>query len=182
MAEDAELARQAAAGDSRAAGEIYDRYAPLLRAILFDATGSLAETDELLQKVFLRALSGLGQLRRGELLCGWLAGIARREGIEYRRQMARQRRRFAPLTDELAHSDQDPAGDPTSRDMAERVRQAVRDLPERERMAVHIHYLCGEPAEAVRQILGLSPSGFYKLLERARERLRVQLLKTEERR
>jgi RNA polymerase sigma-70 factor (ECF subfamily) len=55
-------------------------------------------------------------------------------------------------------------------------------LPERERMAVHIHYLCGEPAEVARHALGLSQSGFYKLLERARGRLRARLLELEKRR
>jgi RNA polymerase sigma-70 factor, ECF subfamily len=174
MADDADLARRAAAGEQSAAGEIYDRYAPLVRAIALDATGSLAEANDLVQEVFLRALSRLGQLRRPELLCGWLVGIARREGIEYRRQSARRRRRFTPLNSEPAQADEAPLDDAT-----EPVRQAVSELPERERIAVHIHYLCGEPAEAARQSLGLSASGFYKLLERARGRLRAQLVKFE---
>ena len=47
MTDDAELARKAAGGDQDAAGEIYDRYAPLVRAILLDAAGSLAEANDL---------------------------------------------------------------------------------------------------------------------------------------
>ena len=43
MADDADLATRAAAGDRDAAGEIYDRYAPLVRAILLDITGSWTE-------------------------------------------------------------------------------------------------------------------------------------------
>ena len=174
MADDADLARRAAAGEQGAAGEIYDRYAPLVRAIVLDATGSLTEANDLVQEVFLRALSRLGQLRRPELLCGWLVGIARREGMEYRRQSARRRRRFTSLTSEPAQ-----ANEAAFHDTTELVRQAISELPERERIAVHIHYLCGEPAEAARQALRLSPSGFYKLLERARGRLRAQLLKME---
>jgi RNA polymerase sigma-70 factor, ECF subfamily len=176
MADDAELVRRATAGGRDAAGEIYDRYAPLVRAITLDATGLTAEASDLVQEVFLRALSRLGQLRQGELLCGWLVGIARRQGAEYRRRMARQRRRFAPLIDEPAHVDDEAAAH-----AIELVRQAIRQLPERERIAIHIHYLCGEPAEAARAALGFSPSGFYKLLERARARLRAQLLKMERR-
>ena len=57
MADDAELAARAAGGERQAVGEIYDRYAPLVRAILFDATGSLDEANDLVQEVFLRALS-----------------------------------------------------------------------------------------------------------------------------
>lgn len=174
MEEDAELARRAARGDREAAGEIYDRYAPLVRAILLDATGSLAEANELVQQVFLRALGALGQLRQPEGLCGWLVGIARREGAEYRRQAARRRKRFAPLVDEPPQRACDPPPE-----VIDEVRRAVRQLPERERIAVHVHYLCGEPVESARGALGLSPSGFYKLLERARQRLRAKLLKTE---
>ena len=177
MAEDSELATRAAGGDRQAAGEIYDRYAPLVRGILLDATGSLADADELVQQVFLRALSALDQLRQPESLCGWLVGIARREGAEYRRQAARRRKRFEPLVDEPPQVATDPATE-----TIDAVRRAVSELPERERMAVHIHYLCGEPVEAARGALGLSPSGFYKLLERARARLRASLLKKEEKR
>jgi len=176
MASDAELAKRAAAGDREVAGQIYDRYAPLVRAILLDATGSLPEANDLVQEVFLRALSRLGQLRRPERLCAWLIGIARRQGTDYRRQAGR-RRGFAPLVGDVA-----AVADTTSNDTVDLVRQAISELPERERIAIHIHYLCGEPADVAREALGLSASGFYKLLERARSRLRVRLFKVEQRR
>jgi DNA-directed RNA polymerase specialized sigma24 family protein len=54
MASDAELAKRAAGGDQTAAGEIYDRYAPLVRAVLLDAVSS-QEANDLVQEVFLRA-------------------------------------------------------------------------------------------------------------------------------
>lgn len=177
MVGDAELVQRAAAGDREAAGQIYDRHAPLVRAVLQDATGSLAEANDLLQSVFLRALGRLKQLRRGDYLCGWLLGIARREAVDYRRRMARQRNRVAPLVE-----DPPERFDEAAHETVQAVRDAISLLPERERLAVHIHYLCEAPVEVARQTLGLSPAGFYKLLERARERLRARLVKTEERR
>lgn len=174
MTDDADLARKAAAGDQDAAGEIYDRYVPLVRAILIDATGSLAEANDLVQEVFVRALGRLWQLKQPELLCAWLVGIARRQGAEFRRSKARERRRFSSLAD-----DPPQVRTATSSDDIDFVRQAIRELPERERLAIHIHYLCGESADVARSAMGLSPSGFYKLLDRARERLRSMLLKLE---
>jgi RNA polymerase sigma-70 factor (ECF subfamily) len=174
MTNDADLARRAAVGDREAAGEIYDRYAPLVRALLLDATGSLPEANELVQEVFLRALSRLGQLRRPDRLCAWLIGIARSQGIEYRRQAGRRRRRFLPLVDEAVS-----AVEQGTNETIELVRAAVRELPERERLAIHIRYLCDEPAAAAHRAIGLSPSGFYKLLERARRRLRARLIQVE---
>jgi RNA polymerase sigma-70 factor (ECF subfamily) len=126
------------------------------------------------QQVFVRALAALAQLRKSESLCGWLVGIARREGAEYRRTAARRRGRFTPLVDEPRQPVVDSPGD-----TIDEVRRAVSRLPERERIAVHIHYLCGQPVERAREALGLSPSGFYKLLERARARLRASLLAPE---
>ncbi|HXY36211.1 MAG TPA: RNA polymerase sigma factor [Planctomycetaceae bacterium] len=177
MEDDAELTRRILAGDREATGLLYDRYAPLVRAVLLDATGSLPDADELLQEVFVRGITRLGQLRRPERVGAWLIAIARRQGKGFRRQSVRRRQRFTPFTDHPA-----PGTVTAVRDTASLVREAVRELPERERMAVHIHYLCGEPAEVARRALGLSQSGFYKLLERARRRLRARLLETEEHR
>jgi RNA polymerase sigma-70 factor, ECF subfamily len=177
MSDDAKLAKRAAAGDREAAGEIYDRYAPLVRAILLDATGSLPEANDLVQEVFLRAFSRLGQLKQPERLSAWLVGISHRQGSEYRRQAGRRRRWFVPLVAETA-----AAVETEPNDMLEQVREAIRELPERERLAIHIRYLCDEPAETGREAMGLSPSGFYKLLDRARRRLRARLIQMEKRR
>ena len=171
MEDDAELAKRILGGDREAAGEVYDRYAPLVRTVLLDATGSLPEADELVQEVFVRGLTRLAQLRRPERLGAWLIGIARNEGKEFRRQAGRQRQHFTTLVDHAAPKTQAAVSDTVSL-----IRETVRELPERERMAVHIHYLCGEPAQVARHTLGLSQSGFYKLLERARGRLRARLL------
>jgi RNA polymerase sigma-70 factor, ECF subfamily len=172
MEDDAALTRRILAGDREAAGAIYDRYAPLVRAVLLDATGSLPDADELLQEVFVRGLTQLGQLRRPDRVGAWLIAIARRQGKDFRRRSGRQRQRLTTFTDH-------PAPATAVSDSAALVREAVRELPERERMAVHIHYLCGESAETARQALGLSQSGFYKLLDRARCRLRARLLELE---
>lgn len=174
MEDDAELANRILAGDRESAGEIYDRYAPVVRAVLLDATGSLPEADELVQEVFVRGLTQLAQLRRREKIGAWLIGIARREGKEFQRQAGRRRKRFTTLGDHPA-----PCTQAVLNDTVSLVREAVRELPQRERIAVHIHYLCGEPAQVARHALGLSQSGFYKLLERARGRLRARLLELE---
>jgi RNA polymerase sigma-70 factor (ECF subfamily) len=47
----------------------------------------------------------------------------------------------------------------------------ITTLPEKERMVLHTFYLQGNSAENVRRIMGMSRSGFYRVLERARKRL-----------
>lgn len=52
---------------------------------------------------------------------------------------------------------------------------ALDGLADEERLAIHLHYLEHDPVAAARESLGLSRSGFYKLLARARNRLAEQL-------
>ena len=45
------------------------------------------------------------------------------------------------------------------------------ELPDDERLALHLYYLESDPIAAASECLGVSRSGFYKLLTRGRERL-----------
>ena len=55
--EDAIVVRAVLGGDRSAYGELYDRYGQLIRAICFDTTRDVIETQDLSQEVFLRAFS-----------------------------------------------------------------------------------------------------------------------------
>ena len=66
---------------------------------------------------------------------------------------------------------------PTSLEEADRAEQlsrltgALRTLADDERLAIHLHYLEDDAPQAAASALGLSRSGYYKLLVRARRRL-----------
>jgi len=60
---------------------------------------------------------------------------------------------------------------PSNEGQIERLREMITTLPEKERLALHTFYLQGSSAEAARRTMGLSRSGFYRVLERARKRL-----------
>ena len=49
--------------------------------------------------------------------------------------------------------------------------KALDQLPDRERLALHLYYLETDPVAAATSALGLSRSAYYKLLARAREQL-----------
>ena len=70
------------------------------------------------------------------------------------------------------------APDPIDRaDQLDRLSSAIESLPDDERLAIHIFYLDGDPVTAAASALGLSRSGFYKLLARARQKLAYQMRK-----
>lgn len=151
---------------------VYDRYARLIRSICFDTTRDVTHAEDLTQEVFLRAYTRIGQLRRPERIARWLAAIARNACRDWLRQRGRDRHQYCDAVPDTASNEPRDV----QAEEVDALRMAVCELPEKERLALHVYYLCEEPAEVARAMLGMSSSGFYKLIDRARRRL-ARLLK-----
>jgi RNA polymerase sigma-70 factor (ECF subfamily) len=176
QATDDSLVRAVLNGDRTAFAQLYDRYAPLIRAICAETTGNLADAQDLAQEVFLRAYERLDELRQPERFGAWLVSFARRIGFEWCRSQGRERRKLRELTTH-GHGNTSPEYD---REALELLQLAIAQLPEKERMAVHLFYLQEQHSEEARSVLGLSRSGFYRALERARSRLKSILCRNKE--
>ena len=174
MEHDAELVRRATAGDASAFGVLYDRYARVIRAVCFETTGDVSAAQDLAQEVFLRAYAKLRSLRKRERFGPWTASIARFVCREWRRARKRDRHEFV-----VGFPESGVRMDDGDSEAAGRVWAALARLPQQERLALHLFYLSGESASAARDALGLSHSGFYKVLNRAKERL-AMLLRSEQ--
>lgn len=175
MASDRELIQAVFAGENTAYEKLYDRYAPLVRAICYDTTRNLTDAQDLAQDVFMRAYEKLGHLRDRDRFGKWLVGIARLRCKEWRRQRAQGRDKHVGLDDaELA------TANPSNDDRIEQLREMITALPEKERLALHTFYLQGSSADNARRIMGLSRSGFYRVLERARKRLEQLIIQEQE--
>jgi RNA polymerase sigma-70 factor (ECF subfamily) len=169
---------------------IYDRHGPVVRALCRQNSPSDADADDALQETFLRAYRMLDRLTDPDGLRSWLYAIARLVCSE-RRRAARRR-----ATHERAAAEENglmpgephtstgrpsPDGRASPRDAAdrreqlERLGRALDGLPDNERLALHLYYLEADPVTAASVALGVSRSGFYKLLSRARERLSALL-------
>ncbi|MHC4178977.1 MAG: RNA polymerase sigma factor [Planctomycetota bacterium] len=165
--DDAKAVQAVLAGDKSAYGELYERYARLVRAICFDTTGDLIQAQDLSQEVFHRAYRRLAELRDPGRFGNWLVGIARLVCKEWKRARSRDRHRYFGL---------DPAAAPAAASVAEndhfeQLHKAILSLRKKERLAVQAFYLQGQSVERARAVLGLSRSGFYRVLQCARERL-----------
>jgi len=170
-----ELVRAVIAGDKAAYGILYDRFAPIVRAVCHDYTRNLADAQDLAQDVFLRAYQRLGELRKPGSFGPWLIGVARRRCLEWRRQKVRRQRKHGMLqTGPVAAEGIGEHGENGQ------LLRLVAALGEDERLALHAFYLQDKSAEEARRIMGLSRSGFYKLLDRARTKLRRQLEQDQE--
>jgi len=172
---DRKLIQAVFAGEKAAYEKLYDCYAPLVRAICYDTTRNLTDAQDLAQDVFMRAYEKLGHLRDPDRFGKWVVGIARLRCREWRRQRLRSRDKHVGLDDaELA------IANPSNDDRIEQLREMITTLPEKERLALHTFYLQGKSADNARRIMGLSRSGFYRVLERARKRLEHLLVQEQE--
>ncbi len=175
MPSDKTLIQAVFAGEKSAYEKLYDRYGPLVRAICYDTTRNLTDAQDLAQDVFMRAYEKLGRLRDRDRFGKWVVGIARLRCKEWRRQRSQGRDKHVGLDDAgLA------IANPSNDDRIEQLREMITVLPEKERLALHTFYLQGKSADNARRIMGLSRSGFYRLLGRARKKLERLLVKERE--
>lgn len=169
-------------GDRSAFAELYDRRARLIRAVCYDQTHDAQAAVELTQEVFLRAYRDLRRLHDPDKFASWLVGIARQVCREWRRKRGREKRAMAGLSDRVSLAPA-CANPPDERLMD--LREAIAgdpvpggrrpSLTEQERLALHAFYLQSRDVEEARGVLGLSRSGFYRVLSSACERLRTIL-------
>lgn len=131
-------------------------------------TRSRADTEDVYQDVFLRLLDSDTAFESPEHLKAWLLRVT----VNRCRDLARSgwKRRTVALDpewdapDAAAHDDEDAA-----------VWDAVGQLPEQQRTAVHLHYVEGYSTEEIASALDCRPATARTWLFRARARIRELL-------
>lgn len=149
-----------------------DRVAALVRRLL----GWRDDIEDVVQDVFVSVWTSLPRFRRESQVATWLFRIAVNECRRHRRRRVRWLRfwqRQGPpepgvIGNAAAHS-------ATQRETCERIRAAVRRLPQRYREVVVLRYLEGLPVTDIAQILNLERNGVEVRLTRARARLKESL-------
>lgn len=162
--DDATLVGKILAGETELFGELYDRYARLVRAICFDTTRRIDSAQDLAQEVFLRAYQKLNRLNDPESFGPWVTAMARNICREYRRSKARDRHVNVGLDPQQAVEPERYHKD----ERIERLTEAIDRLSEKEKLALRAYYLQGQDIDEAQRLLGMSRSSFYRLLERAR--------------
>jgi len=181
--DDASDVAAALRGEDVAFARLYDRHAAIVLAVCRRSTpgslGDAAEADDALQETFIRAHRQLATLDAPHRFRSWLLGIARHVCSERRRASGRRRRHeetaMTMRTTEAEGRRRDADEVVASAEALDRLGAALDHLPEAERLAIHLYYLDSDPVRAANDELGLSRSGFYKLLGRARDHLRALL-------
>ncbi len=176
---DAELVALSRSGQTEAFGQLYDRYAPLVRAVCHGETLDHALVADLAQETFLRAYHGLERLREPERFGAWAAGIARQVARERRRALRRDRHEFIDGNAMLVTAENGAVEAIDAADESRWILERVAELDEREQLAIHAFYLDGRDVRQAAELLGLSRSGTYALLTRALARLAERVREAE---
>src|SRR5262245_59606905 len=137
----AELVAATLSGDREAFGQLYDRYAPVVRVVVAGVSGDWPEVDDMVQECFLRGYRKLTKLRQPQQFVPWISGIARRVGRERRRSLRRDRHEYREPAAWENEASADIAPVAPDREQFDLVMRRLAELPERERIAVHAFFV-----------------------------------------
>ncbi|HKQ56648.1 MAG TPA: sigma-70 family RNA polymerase sigma factor [Candidatus Eisenbacteria bacterium] len=163
------------AGDTKALEELYDRYSPMLYAVVLRIVGRVADAEEVLQDSWVQAWrrAATWDPARGNA-AAWLLTLARSRAIDRIRSVtARQRAETAaPVPDPLTVADE-PAASAAQRQSRERMAAALGSLTPSQREVIELAYFGGlsqtEIAARVGAPLGTVKSWTRQGLMRLRE-------------
>ncbi len=133
----AALLERARRRDEAALGELWSRYAVMVRRLLQRTLGPDDATEDLTQDVFVRFVEGLGRVRDETSLQSWLVSVT----LNSARSALRRRRRWRwALTRLGRHDDVSPQRPDTSLAM-HRLFNLLDQLDEEERLAFVLRHL-----------------------------------------
>ena len=170
------LVTAAVAGEHQAWSQLIDRYAVLIRSVCRAHRLCDADTDDVAQLTWLRAVEHIGRLRDPDRFGAWVCTTARRECL----RVLHGRKRVVPTADEVReplyaeHVDLDEVALAAERRAA--VRHALTTLPPRQQRLLRLLHSDPSPSyEAIGEQLDMPIGSIGPTRGRALERLRKEI-------
>ena len=137
---DSALVLAVRSGSQDAMAQIYDRYSSVVYAVALRVLGDTGAAEDVLQEIFMQLWRNPGAFdsSRGNL-APWLAVIARNRAVD----VLRKRRPQMELEDTTLSVSPDLASEAYRGRMAEKVRGALKQMPEAQRGAIEMAYFEG---------------------------------------
>jgi len=167
-----------AAGDMRAAEELYDRYAGQVLALARRILRDDGDAEDVVQEVFSQAWRTAQRFETSRgTVAGWLLVMARTRSIDrLRARQARPDTRSNLFPDTLAAPGVPVSDLMLSEEQSVRIREALRGLPDAQRSALELAYFEGltqsEIAQRLTEPLGTIKTRIRTALGTLRQRLR----------
>tara|TARA_R110002111_G_scaffold91859_2_gene142664 strand:+ start:1005 stop:1592 length:588 start_codon:yes stop_codon:yes gene_type:complete len=153
------------------AGEVWSRFGDDLRAFILKRVHNADDADDVLQDVFVRIHRGLPALVDGRKLLPWVYRITRNAITD----LYRQRDQPASLEHEPA-TGAPPDDSQARRQVGRCLSRLLLELPEKDREALEQIEVNDMPQNEYAKTSGLSISGAKSRIQRARQRLKQELM------
>ncbi|MDI6830471.1 MAG: sigma-70 family RNA polymerase sigma factor [Actinomycetota bacterium] len=180
---DEELVRDFLAGDHAAFEELATRYQPAIMNMAYRLLGNRNDAGDVCQEVFVLLLRKLGSFRGEAKFSTWLYRVSLNACHDYARRSRRNVSLSESPGDDLPEIEQRLADDgleapEASMERAEvqkAVREAISRLPYKFKEIIYLHDISGYNYKEVAEILDISLGTVKSRLNRARNRLALEL-------
>ena len=174
--DDRVLIERFARGDATAFDRIVLRHQDRVARLAWRLMGFSREVDDIVQDVFLAALTNLKKFRGQATLGTWLATITIRQCRNRQRRAAVRRRFLGSLWTRGRASEAGPVDETVmAAETFEQGPGAIQALPPQLREVVVLRYMEGMNSQQVAEVLGLRRNAVDVRLHRAREKMRAVL-------
>ncbi len=184
---DAEFIERLKTGEAKAFDLLVTRYSGDIYALLYRITEDAEEAGDLTQETFLHALKAIKNFRGEADLKTWLFRIAINESRNRFRWWKRRRRDTTisldapvgesetPLGETFSSGEQTPEEIFLAKERAEKLRQALNDLPAHFRETIVLCDIEGLSYEEIASVLQINIGTVKSRIARGREELRKKL-------
>jgi RNA polymerase sigma factor (sigma-70 family) len=161
-------------GDRKAQNELYHIYARPMYNVCMRIVNHVGEAEDILQESFIEAFRSIYDFRADSTFGAWLKKIVVNRSVNYLKKRKLKLLEDIPETADAVYEDKDR--DPTQWEV-QKVHKAIQELPDGYRLVLSLYLLEGYDHAEIAQILNISESTSKSQYNRAKAKVREQLMK-----
>ena len=164
--------------------ELYRQHHSLMLKAAWGYVRSREDVEDVVSESCAKLIGKLDDLRGMESgpLCSYIVTVVRYTAIDFLRKQNRANATFVPSDEDLTEKIPDHTSVEEKillRDELDRVRQALRELPEKERHVLRMKYQQGMPDKEIALAIGVSESSVRGYVKRGRQHLKMAVYEGE---
>lgn len=171
--DDEALLRRCADGDRQASAMLINQHSPRVFAIAQRMLGNREDAEDTVQDVFIKVFRHAGKWEAGKAkFTTWLHRVTVNQCYD---RLRKKRETGMDDVPDMADDTEGPAAQLQSKQIETRVKEAIEELPERQRAALILSHYEGLSNPETAEILDISVEAVESLLSRARRSLKKAL-------
>lgn len=183
METDEMLVRRTLSGDKNAFGQLVQKYGSAAYGLAYHLVGNFSDAQDLTQRAFIAAYEKLCQLKDPSRFAGWFRKITMNI---CRMHLRKQKYRLISIEEiderKLVSPRPSVKDNLIAKEKKDLVAKAMASLSEQSHLTLTLHYLDGMSYEEIASFLGVTRSAVDSRLQRARKKLKEEVLKMTEQR